>query len=148
MIGAACLDPILRKKLYENPVNTAHTYGFYVDDVDADILKAIFAKSAEIEMEFLNVQNRICHRPPCLLPPGSLTVIGAALLNKPLLDELFGRDPIQSLNNRGFSLTFTDRYVLTALISGGEKEAELKQALEALHKKISSLIPTVMKKAA
>jgi hypothetical protein len=136
ILGAACLDPFLRQKLYKETAKTARAYGFYLDDVDLGTLKVICADPKQIEEEFRAVQTRICTHPPCPHPGSFLEVLGAALLNAKLRSELFV-DPIDAINNCGFALGYLDRYVLTSLI--WEDRRQLKEPVEALARKISQL---------
>lgn len=139
ILGAACLDPFLRQRLFKDTAGTTRAYSFYLDDVDSRTLKVICADPKQIEGDFRAVQKQICTHPPCPIPTGVLVLLGAALLNKKLLDELFA-DPIEATNKYGFTLSYFERYVLTSLI--WEDQRKLREPLEALARKISQLTET------
>lgn len=145
ILGAACLDPFLRQKLFKDTARTVRAYGFYLNDVDLRTLKLICADPKQIEEDFRAVQVKICHIPPCPIPLGFLEVLGAALMNTALRGELFA-DPIEAINKYGFTLGYFERYVLTNFI--WEDQRKLKGPLEALAQKISQLTATATRSMA
>lgn len=135
ILGAACLDPFFRNELFKDPATTLQTYNFCVGDNDLRIVREMCSRK-DLNQDFQKLQNLICRKPPCPLPPGVLAVLGAALLDPRFRDELFEK-PVVTANNYGFALGFTERYLLASLVSSDAKA--LKEAFEEVGRKIGPL---------
>lgn len=145
ILGSACLDRPFRQELFNDPVRTASTYGFYLHPGDVQTLKTIFAHQ-RLDKHFEAMHGGICNHPPCMIPPDCLAVLGAALLDKVLLEKLFTK-PITDINLQGFTLKHHELYFLNTLVHG-PKQKELREALEALRKEIANLMGTAKQLAA
>lgn len=138
ILGIACFDTAFRRALFTDCTAAVRAYSCDPGANDLAVLK-VLCNDPSLKECFEAVAGRICTHPPCPpIPTGTLDVIGAALLDKVFLEELFV-DPITAAKKHSFVLCYPETYVLNVLIEG-DIEAKLKNAMVALSTRIAQVI--------
>ena len=136
ILGIACFDKHFLRALFTNPTDAVRAYSCDAGANDLAVLKML-CKDPALEKDFELVAGRICTHPPCPpIPTQTLEVVGAALLEKSFLEELFV-DPITAATKYGFVLRYPETYVLKHLIAG-DIEGHLKNAMITLRTRIGA----------